>query len=249
MTDYSPYEILGVDPAADEAEIRAAYRRAVRMTHPDAGGTAGMFGLVRGAYELLIDPGRRAHYDATSRPSGADDATTWPEPEWGEEATVDDAGLDAEADDHPAPPVPQDRWWPFWSAVGRLVSFAGAVALAWYLLQPIVTGGSYKPDAAGPDLFGRAEDMGLVVVAAVAYVVCVVASLVGYYLAGLWLLSVSGFVALVAWPFVYWSPATAEERWHWASWLGAFALYQILLTFLADRRWDAAKDERAAEEA
>lgn len=33
------WQVLGVDPKTSEAEIRAAYRRAVKIAHPDAGGT------------------------------------------------------------------------------------------------------------------------------------------------------------------------------------------------------------------
>ncbi|WP_203454528.1 J domain-containing protein [Jiangella aurantiaca] len=58
------YELLGVEQTATAAEIRAAYRRAVRQAHPDAGGTAGMFRLVAEAYEVLSDPDERAAYDA-----------------------------------------------------------------------------------------------------------------------------------------------------------------------------------------
>ena len=34
----SPYEVLGVPADADAAALRAAYRRALRLTHPDTGG-------------------------------------------------------------------------------------------------------------------------------------------------------------------------------------------------------------------
>lgn len=49
----SPYEILLLDPDADEAEIERAYRRRVKETHPDQGGSAREFQLVRAAYEEL----------------------------------------------------------------------------------------------------------------------------------------------------------------------------------------------------
>jgi curved DNA-binding protein CbpA len=49
----SPYEVLGVDPGASEADIRRAYRRRVKETHPDQGGTTAEFRAVQEAYEEL----------------------------------------------------------------------------------------------------------------------------------------------------------------------------------------------------
>jgi hypothetical protein len=57
------YELLGVDRTASEAEIKSAYRSLARALHPDMGGTAGTFRLLREAYETLSDPVRRAEYD------------------------------------------------------------------------------------------------------------------------------------------------------------------------------------------
>ncbi|OUE06975.1 Curved DNA-binding protein [Clavibacter michiganensis subsp. michiganensis] len=80
--DRTPYEVLGVDPAADTATIRAAYRRLVRATHPDTGGEAHLFHAVQRAWELVGDPDDRAAYDrgqgrtttADDDPLGPDDA-------------------------------------------------------------------------------------------------------------------------------------------------------------------------------
>lgn len=49
----SPHEILGVDPGADDDEVREAYRRRVIETHPDQGGSVEEFKLVRAAYEAI----------------------------------------------------------------------------------------------------------------------------------------------------------------------------------------------------
>jgi len=50
-----PHLVLGVPRDADQAAIHAAYRRAVRRTHPDAGGSADAFDAVQVAYEKLRD--------------------------------------------------------------------------------------------------------------------------------------------------------------------------------------------------
>ncbi len=60
------YKILGVEPGAGEAEIKAAYRRLARKLHPDVSKEAGAeekFKAVNEAYEVLRDTGKRAAYD------------------------------------------------------------------------------------------------------------------------------------------------------------------------------------------
>ncbi|GAB3603544.1 J domain-containing protein [Microbacterium aureliae] len=59
----SAYEILGVDPAADDDALRKAYRLRLRQTHPDTGGDAAMFVQVQRAWELVGTPQARAAYD------------------------------------------------------------------------------------------------------------------------------------------------------------------------------------------
>jgi len=51
----APHEVLGVDPDADEATVRAAYRRRVKAVHPDQGGSTEQFQAVQDAYEQLLD--------------------------------------------------------------------------------------------------------------------------------------------------------------------------------------------------
>jgi curved DNA-binding protein CbpA len=60
--------VLGVARGADEAQIHAAYRDAVRRTHPDAGGSAEAFEAVQEAYEALRDPARRRAREAQPPP-------------------------------------------------------------------------------------------------------------------------------------------------------------------------------------
>lgn len=63
VREYDFYELLGVPRGASPAEIRSAYRSLAKVMHPDAGGTAGTFRLLREAYETLSDPHLRESYD------------------------------------------------------------------------------------------------------------------------------------------------------------------------------------------
>jgi hypothetical protein len=61
------YDRLGVDPHADQEEIRAAYRRMARRYHPDGGSSpsAVQMAAINEAWEVLGDSARRASYDAS----------------------------------------------------------------------------------------------------------------------------------------------------------------------------------------
>lgn len=59
------YADLGVDPDADAAAIRAAYRSAAQKHHPDKGGEGEQFRLIQIAYDVLGDAAKRARYDTT----------------------------------------------------------------------------------------------------------------------------------------------------------------------------------------
>lgn len=74
------YEALGLEDGASPEEIKAAGRRAVKRTHPDAGGNAEEFHQVTRALTVLRDPAKRAKYDETgdagdTHPEGALEAT------------------------------------------------------------------------------------------------------------------------------------------------------------------------------
>lgn len=59
----TPYEVLGVSPSASQDELRRAYRRLLRHTHPDVGGSAEQFHALQIAWERIGDPQRRTEYD------------------------------------------------------------------------------------------------------------------------------------------------------------------------------------------
>ena len=56
----NPHAVLGVRPGASRDEVRAAWRRTARATHPDHGGDPGAFAAAADAYERLGEavPGR-----------------------------------------------------------------------------------------------------------------------------------------------------------------------------------------------
>lgn len=51
--DAEPYEILGIKPGASFLEVKAAYRRAAGVSHPDKGGNAWLFRQVQQAFETI----------------------------------------------------------------------------------------------------------------------------------------------------------------------------------------------------
>ena len=60
----SPYEVLGVPASASDDELKRAFRKALRDTHPDTGGDPQRFNAVQLAWERVSTPQRRAAYDA-----------------------------------------------------------------------------------------------------------------------------------------------------------------------------------------
>ncbi|MFC6825021.1 ferredoxin Fer [Halopelagius fulvigenes] len=74
----SPFEILGVDSDADDAEIERAYRRRVKESHPDHGGSAEEFQAVYAAYREILNgydgEGGADDGEGADRPSRRGDA-------------------------------------------------------------------------------------------------------------------------------------------------------------------------------
>jgi len=126
----SLYEVLGVPPHASAEEIRAAYRRAARRHHPDAGGDPRRMSDLNAAWRVLGDPVRRARYDRElaarpARPAGPPPAAG-PPPGAG-------VGPDLLADlldDRPLRPTrPLEGWWamlPPATLVAACLALAGA---------------------------------------------------------------------------------------------------------------------------
>jgi curved DNA-binding protein CbpA len=64
------YRVLNVDSTADEATIKAAFRRLARRHHPDLAKdarAARRFQAIREAYDVLSDPDKRREYDQVYR--------------------------------------------------------------------------------------------------------------------------------------------------------------------------------------
>jgi hypothetical protein len=82
----SAYQVLDVEPTADEETLRRAYRLRLRQTHPDTGGEAALFIQVQRAWDLVGTPEARAAYDrghgfgAHAAPSYSPDAPLWRPP-------------------------------------------------------------------------------------------------------------------------------------------------------------------------
>ena len=69
------YDVLGVSRDASPAEIKAAWRDATDKFEPGSG--AGQFRMFNEAADVLLDPARRAEYDASlAAPGGTSEAAT-----------------------------------------------------------------------------------------------------------------------------------------------------------------------------
>ncbi|MEO7864263.1 MAG: molecular chaperone DnaJ [Sphingomicrobium sp.] len=67
MNDQDFYELLGLERGADDAAVKAAYRRMAKECHPDRHGGCpdqeARFKAISHAYDVLKDPQKRAAYD------------------------------------------------------------------------------------------------------------------------------------------------------------------------------------------
>jgi hypothetical protein len=72
MADY--YQVLGIASDANEAEIRAAYRKKAKLFHPDVNKSPdahSKFVMVTAAYETLINYNKRENYNLRSKSSSS----------------------------------------------------------------------------------------------------------------------------------------------------------------------------------
>lgn len=62
MTGRDPFDVLGLEPGADEAAVRDAFRAKAKLYHPDTGAEASVerFREAKQAYDVLKDPAKRA---------------------------------------------------------------------------------------------------------------------------------------------------------------------------------------------
>ncbi|WP_028643320.1 J domain-containing protein [Nocardioides sp. URHA0020] len=121
------YDLLGVAPDASADDVRAAWRAAIADLDP----TDRRFASLNRAAEVLLDPDRRAAYDAELAPPPE------PEPEPEPEPTTASAGSpeSSEAAEPAAAPARERRVVPGWLLVGvavvtLLVAGAAAVVAA-----------------------------------------------------------------------------------------------------------------------
>ena len=75
------YEVLGADPSATSAELRAAFREAVLRHHPDRSASSELAtrrtSILNRAWAELRDPLRRLHYDRALE-HGTAQTLEWP---------------------------------------------------------------------------------------------------------------------------------------------------------------------------
>lgn len=99
----SAYEVLGVPAQASGAELKKAYRRRMRQTHPDLGGDAEVFAAVQEAWAQVGTPAGRAAYDRRRRsPAAAEpDPRVWATGASARSSTTRSSGGRARSYGHP----------------------------------------------------------------------------------------------------------------------------------------------------
>lgn len=63
-----PYKILGVNQNSTPEEIKSAYRKLAAKHHPDRGGDTSTFQDIQRAYDILVDPAKKAEWEAQQNP-------------------------------------------------------------------------------------------------------------------------------------------------------------------------------------
>jgi hypothetical protein len=146
MGERSHYDVLGVSAQATADEVRAAYRRAARDHHPDAGGDGGRMSELNAAWSVLGDPARRAAYDRQRAARPAAPSVDAPDPpdvvfwdaEGGVFRSLDD--LADLADARPLRPVRAlEGWWAILPPA-TLVAAVGMMLAAFVFAAPELLG-------------------------------------------------------------------------------------------------------------
>lgn len=94
------YKILGVEPTADDKEIKTAYRKLARKYHPDVSkekGAEDKFKEANEAYEVLSSAEKRTEYDDI-RKYGQQGRPFQGPPGWQSRGGASDAGFDSSGD-------------------------------------------------------------------------------------------------------------------------------------------------------
>lgn len=129
---WDPYEVLGVAKSATIDEIKAAYRRIAKETHPDLNGAAPSnvqrFRQATDAYAVLADPVQRKRFDETS--------------------SVDQESVAAGRNEIFAA-VEQVRAVAL--AAKRVARAAAFKGLAWFTAGAVISGGGYLAAASSPN--------------------------------------------------------------------------------------------------
>ncbi len=76
----TPYEVLGVPSSASPDDLRRAYRRMLRQTHPDTGGDAIRFLAVQKAWEQVGTATARAAFDRAGPGAASEPSHSWATP-------------------------------------------------------------------------------------------------------------------------------------------------------------------------
>ena len=95
----SPFEVLGIDRDADDDTVEQAYRRRVKETHPDRGGSSEEFRAVVAAYEAVQTDDPDAAFDGRYE-NGHD------------ESVAAEAETDGRPDEESEPEVDPREEWP-----------------------------------------------------------------------------------------------------------------------------------------
>ncbi len=116
------YDLLDLDPRADDAQVRAAWRAAIADLDPGER----RFRACNAAAEVLLDPERRAAYDAELAAAHAEEDL--PAPDAPDAPEASDADAEPAAD--PVPAAGSGRPVPRWLLVVVALLAAGAVTAA-----------------------------------------------------------------------------------------------------------------------